>query len=237
MSGTDQLDSGNRTTTRRKVLVGATALGVVGLAGCRGKTSRASKIEGTPTAQLPQPVMGNPDADVTVQIFEDFGCGHCQEFNDKILPPIKSQYIDPGKIRYEHWDFPNPTKGLVSWQAPNAARSVQKREGDEAFWEYSKLLFDNQDSLDAGKYEGLANQVDADGEAVKKDAIDERFNETIIANKQAGKDRDVKGTPAVFVNGTNLRKNGGLSSSNLARLIEQELGGGSASAGNSTTTQ
>jgi protein-disulfide isomerase len=176
--------------TRRGVLAAsATALST---AGCLGTTGGGGE-------QLPPPVAGDPEADVTVAVYEDFACPHCRTFNERIVPAIEADYIDPGIVRYEHHDFPIPVHPQHSWQAASAARSVQHRDGD--FWTFSKGLFASQSRLGPPLYESLANQVDVNGSGVRTDAVNERFRATVDGDRQRGRDRGVSGTPTVFVDG------------------------------------
>lgn len=164
-------------------------------------TSSADAVTPTSDGTLPAPVAGDPDADVTVAVLEDFACPHCKTFNEDVYPDIRSEYIDPGTIRYEHHDFPIPVDESVSWEAPNAARTVQANLGDEAFFEYANLLFANQNSLGRDTYASLASEVGADGETVRRGAVRRRYNETVGTDRERGIEMGVRGTPAAFVNG------------------------------------
>jgi protein-disulfide isomerase len=176
-------------STRRAVL--GTSAAALSLGGCLGATG--------PGERLPPPVAGDPDADVTVAVYEDFACPHCKTFTEEEFPVIQSEYIDPGRIRYEHHDFPIPVHPEHSWDAANAARSVQARDGD--FWAYAKGLFANQSSLGPPLYEQLANQQELNGDGVRTDAADRRYRNTVRGDRSDGQDRGVGGTPAAFVNG------------------------------------
>lgn len=174
-----------------------------------GTQTRDSGTTGTATSTatetLPTPVAGNPDASVTVAVYEDFACPHCKTFDEEVLPQLWSEYIEPGEIRYEHRDFPIPVDETVSWQAPSAARAVQATAGDDAFFEYADLLFANQASLGPDTYASLAGEVDADGETVRNAAVERRYDPAVRAARQRGIDAGVKGTPTAFVNGQQVR--------------------------------
>lgn len=213
----------NERTTRR-ALVGAVGAGISALAGCftvsqnesegGGAGTQTSTATATDTSErddsgtatsdvelLPTPVAGDPDAAVTVAVYEDFACPHCQTFNQDVYPDLRSEYVEPGAIRYEHHDLPIPVDETVSWQAPNAARAVQATVGDDAFYEYVHLLFANQRSLGPNTYEALADEVGADGATVRSAAENRRYDATIQADRQQGIDAGVRGTPTAFVNG------------------------------------
>ena len=51
-------------------------------------------------------VLGNPDAPVTITEFSSLTCPHCAEFHKSILPEIKKNYIETGKVKLVFSDFP-----------------------------------------------------------------------------------------------------------------------------------
>ena len=44
--------------------------------------------------------MGNPNAPVTLIEYAALACPHCAEFNELVMPALKSKYIDTGKVYY-----------------------------------------------------------------------------------------------------------------------------------------
>lgn len=193
--------------TRRRALLGAG--GVAGaLAGCLGSGTSGGSGSGssvTPSGEtLPAPVQGDPQANVTVAAYEDYACPHCRTYVLDVLPTIESEYIEPGKIRYEHHDFPIPVAEPQSYTAANAARAVQARADGNQFWSYSRSLFQNQSELGPALYERLANEMGLAGQAVRTAAVNRKYKKTVTNDRQQGLDRGVEATPTVFVNGTSV---------------------------------
>lgn len=50
--------------------------------------------------------LGRGDAPVTVVEYFSLTCGNCARFHNEILPRIKQEYIDTGKVRFVFRDFP-----------------------------------------------------------------------------------------------------------------------------------
>lgn len=194
--------------TRRAFIAGGVAV-AAGSAGClSGGTEQSTPPElgdiaatSTPGTDgtLPTPVAGDPDADVTVAVYEDYACPHCGTYSLEVFPQVASEYLEPGTVRYEFHDFPIPVDETVSWQAANAARAVQVAAGPQAYFEYSEALFANQSSLGPDTYASLADDIGVDGATVRQAATDRSYDETVGADRQAGQDRGVTGTPTVFV--------------------------------------
>lgn len=181
--------------SRRRALLGTAGVATSALAGCLGRTAGSTDV--------PIPVVGDPEAGVTVASFEDFACPHCRNYHLNVFPDIRSQYIDSGTIRYEHHDFPLPVTS-ASRPAANAARAVQNLADDNAFFEYTKSLFENQRSLGPDTYASLANDLGLDGGAVREAATSGEYSNITDADRQNGRERGVRGTPTVFVDGSKL---------------------------------
>jgi protein-disulfide isomerase len=204
--------------TSRRAILSVSGATLASLAGCFGVTE--SETEGSSDGEsggtesdggteqadlLSAPVAGDPDADVTVAVYEDFACPHCATFNEDVYPQLRSEYVESEQIRYEHHDFPIPVNQTVSWQAPNAARAVQSTVGDDAFFEYTDRLFANQGSLEPNAYAALAEEVGAEPSTVKTAATDREYDATVKADRERGLDAGVTGTPTAFVNGEEVQ--------------------------------
>jgi protein-disulfide isomerase len=217
--------------TRRGFLAATGAVSLAALAGCGGGSSETettpaggdgttpaggdgttttSEMETTTTdptttaggGTLSAPALGPEDAGVTVMSFEDYACPHCKTYSLDVFPEIKSQFVDAGQIRYEFHDLPIPVADPASYTAANAARAVQDTVGDEAYFSFSKGLFENQGDLGPDLYGTLASDVGADPGTVRTAAAERRYQETVQADRQRGVEMGVQGTPAIFVDGT-----------------------------------
>lgn len=206
------------TRTSRRAVLGA----VAATAGCLGPSSDSSSPSGTVVESLPAPVQGDPEADVTVMVFEDFSCPHCRDYSLEVLPDLEAEYVEPGVVRYEHHDFPIPVDGRWSWAAGGAARAVQDRVGDDAFFEYAGLLFENLGNYSMDLVGSLAEQVGADPEAVRRAAETGTYRPVLEADRERGEDMGLDGTPEVYVDG---EKTDGADFDTVAAAIEAALDG------------
>lgn len=198
-------------TTRRAVLAGAGA-GLAGLAGCTGNAAPGDvsaagdcAIESEPTvSELPPPVAGDPNADVTVMVFEDFSCPHCRDYHLEVYPTIAEEYLDPGMVRYEHHDLPIPVDERWSWWTASAARGVQETVGDDAFFSFATRAFERQGDYSMETLAETATAVGADPCAIQNDAANESYRPVLEADKATASDLGVSGTPGAFVNGESV---------------------------------
>lgn len=196
--------------SRRGLLSALSAATVAGTAGCLGGGGGGgSQTPENAVESLPRPVQGDPDADVTVAVFEDYACPHCQTFAVDVKPRLAADYIEPGDIRYEHYDFPIPVHDRWSWEAGGAARAVQDTVDVEAFFAFTKRLFEDGWSGGSMQYSESflresAEAVGADPDTVIESATSGRYRPVLQSDREEGDERGVRGTPSVFVNGTLL---------------------------------
>jgi protein-disulfide isomerase len=198
--------------TRRRLLGGLTGVAAA-LAGCSGGSGSSPSNdqdgqsggdgEGGDGESIGAPVRGDPGADVTLAVYEDFACPHCKDYNENGYPALKAEYVATGRIRYEHRDLPIPVLDPESYEAANAARAVQDRGDDEAFWTYADELFARQSDIGGETpvlYGDLVEGLVA-SEAVQEAAVDQAYSATVERDRQRGVDAGVEGTPGFVVDG------------------------------------
>ena len=83
--------------------------------------------------------LGDPDAPVSIQIFDDMQCGNCSEQFVDTIPDLVDQYVRPGDVQleYRHYSFSPRSEELGFYGAEAAA------DQDYA-WPYIYLFFRNQ---------------------------------------------------------------------------------------------
>jgi len=105
-----------------------------------------------PTVQIPaepislegSPVLGSPDARVTIVEFADFQCPYCRTFAREVLPEIKSRYVDAGLVRFVFVHLPLP----IHARAVVAATSAECAARQGRFWAMHDQLFERSDRLE-----------------------------------------------------------------------------------------
>ncbi|OSP10082.1 disulfide bond formation protein DsbA [Halorubrum ezzemoulense DSM 17463] len=222
--------------TRRSLLAAGATAGVVGVAGCLGggggdgNGGELSLDTGSYDCSLSEPTdpnldyrptLGDPDADVVVRAFEDFTCGHCATYNLDHFPTIREEYVDPGRVRYEHWDFPIPVNERWAVPVASAARGVGIRHDDEAFFEFAKAAYESQGNYSGEALGSAAETAGADPCAVLSDAEFSTYEAATQDDRSEGSSMGVEGTPTIFVNGEPVE--GGYAAETVAAAIDAEL--------------
>lgn len=64
---------------------------------------------------LPEIAIGRANAPVTIVEYASLTCPHCAKFHKEVLPELKREYIDTGKVRLIYREFPiGKTSGLAT---------------------------------------------------------------------------------------------------------------------------
>ncbi len=168
-------------------------------------------------------VMGDPNAPVTIEVFEDFQCPACKNFTDTVEPQLIETYIKTGKAKlvFRHFAF----IGLESTQAANASMCASEQN---RFWDYHDVIFANQIGENIGSFSdrrlGLfAEQLGLDMDAFNTCMQNNTYASLINDEKVLGQQYGVNATPSIVVNGRLLAANnlGVISSAVEQALLNQ----------------
>lgn len=150
--------------------------------------------------------LGEAEAPVTIEVFEDFQCPACKTFTEDIEPLVIENYVSGGQVRYVFRHFPfldDQAAGSESDQ-PASASMCAAEQG--RFWDYHDMLFANWNGENQGAF--IDKRLVAFGEALNLD-MDEfnacfeqnEYQDVIAEDLAAGRQAGVTGTPSVLVNG------------------------------------
>ena len=150
------------------------------------------------------PMMGNPNAKVTIIEFSDFQCPFCRIFWKDALAQIRKDYVDTGKVRFVYRDFPLSIHPMAesSAEAANCANDQAK------YWQMHDKIFGEEDKLGQGTV--IYSVDDLKKWAGEIGLNKSQFNQCLDSNKyknEIAKDftdgtaSGVSGTPSIFING------------------------------------
>jgi len=166
----------------------------------------ASATDVAKPVSLPDMALGPATAIVTITEYASMTCPHCADFNEKVFPKIKSEYIDTNKVRYVFREFPLDIKAAAGSML---ARCIAKDDGPKYF-AVIDLLFKQQGEwamkntaetlTRIGKQAGLTqSQVEdclKDQALLDKIAADQKFAAEVLK---------VNSTPTFFINGEMIK--------------------------------
>lgn len=145
------------------------------------------------------PFKGSAIAPVTVIMFSDFQCSSCSATHP-ILQKVLVEYGD--KIRFVVRNFPLTTIHENAFQAAIAANAANAQG---KFFEYTEVLYRNQDALDADSLKKYAGELGLNLQQFELDLQSERLAEAVRKDMADGRSYGITGTPTIFVNGIKVR--------------------------------
>jgi protein-disulfide isomerase len=174
------------------------ALGLALPAAAQEATTEATVVP-TPSYMAIGPV----DAKVTIIEYASFTCPHCANFHAAVFKPLKADYIDTGKVRFEFREVYFDRYGL--WGAMTA-----RCGGDLRFFGIADVLFSTQQEW-AGTDDAptVVDNLKRIGRTVGMDdaALDVCLNDGAMAQalvdqyKTNATADGVEGTPTLLING------------------------------------
>ena len=187
--------------------------------------SPVARPEGEGTA------LGNPDAPVRVEVFEDFQCPACRIYSEETEPQVLDTYVAEGDVYYVYRHFPfldDRAPGNESDQAANAAMCAAEQG---RFWDYHDMLFANWNSENQGAFAdkrlvAFADSLGLDADAFNACFRENRYQDEIDADIADAVTYGVTGTPSVFVNGVQVTPGMVPTFEQLSAAIQAALAGG-----------
>jgi protein-disulfide isomerase len=139
------------------------------------------------------PVLGNPDGDVTVVEFFDYRCPYCR----RVAEPLRKVVEADGNVRLVMKEY--PILGPDSLVAARAALAGHRQDGYEAF-HFALMQAAN---LDEPTILRIAGEVGLDVDRLQKDMDDPAIEAKLQETFKLAESLNVTGTPA-FVIGEQL---------------------------------
>ena len=149
---------------------------------------------------LSEKVLGNENAPITLIEYASLTCHHCATFHNEVLPKIKSDYIDTGKLKFIYRDFPLDHYALM-------ASMVARCAGNKKFFTFLKVLFKEQPKWTAAKDPFIAlghiARIGGIGKGEFKSCVGNKAIEDGILKSRIEADREFKieSTPTLIING------------------------------------
>ena len=174
--------------------------------------------------------MGNPDAPVKMDVWEDFQCSGCLAYSEDLEPLILQTYVETGKVYYTFHFFPFIDGG--QGESHDAANAAMCAAAQGRFWDYHKIAFANWIGENAGSYTRPRLTAFAQSIGLNMDAFNQCFRENTYSAQiqqdiDEGKKLGVPPTPGIFVNGkvvvSSAGKNYIPSFDDISRAIEAGL--------------
>jgi protein-disulfide isomerase len=134
--------------------------------------------------------LGSETAPVAIVEYSDYQCPYCRRFHEGVLPGLKRQYIDTGKVRLFFRDLPL----TMHREAMPAAIAARCAADQGQFWPMNEALFARQPELGDALYRELARNLKLDRDRFEACSHDPATRRRV--------DRDVREAAVYGVTGT-----------------------------------
>jgi len=158
------------------------------------------------------PYAGSADAPLVIVEYTDYQCPFCGRHAKSVLPLIKENYIDTGKVRYVARDFPLP----FHQQAPKASEAAHCAADQDKYWAMHDQLFSNQKALGEEQLVTYAGNIGLDMEAFKQCLDSGKYAQKVEQNIAEARKAGINGTPS-FVIGFSGKDTGNVAGQRLIR--------------------
>lgn len=177
---------------------------------------------------LPEMAMGDPDAPVELVEYASVTCTACAQFHFDVMPTIKEDYVDTGKVRFVFREYPTPPAEVAI-----AGFALARCAGDDAYFDVIDSLFEAQPGILMAARQGAvrpALMAIAERHGITTEAdfdaclTNREIREDIADVVMSGEELRVNSTPTLFLQGERLETTlASRTPEGLSDLIDAEL--------------
>jgi protein-disulfide isomerase len=151
--------------------------------------------------------LGNPNAPVKMDVWEDFQCSGCRSYTQSIEPSIIKNYVDSGKLFYTFHYYPFLDGG--QGESRDSALAANCAAEQNRFWDYHDILFANWKGENAGSYTRprlnlFAKEIGLNLTAFAQCIDSPSYPAQIQQDLDFGRQMGVPPTPGIFVDGKKM---------------------------------
>lgn len=197
------------------VVVGAVLLLIAIVVGINIAQAQQPVTDITPIVPLDRPnpqgtAMGDPNAPIRLDVFEDFQCPACRTYSEFTEPDVMRELVATGQVYYVFRHYPFLDDRLAVKESDRAANASLCAAEQDRFWDYHDMLFanwsgENQGAFAERRLVAYAEALELDVEAFETCLGENRYQEQINQDIRDAQGLLINGTPSVFVNGVAVK--------------------------------
>ena len=140
---------------------------------------------------------------ISIKVFSSLTCPHCADFHGKIYEKLEKEYINVGKVKFEHVSFP------LNLAALNAEKILQCGEKSQTNFKFLTEMYKKQNKWASGSdINVINNSIKNIGKdfALSEEKMNECLVDKIIEEKilneriEAQKKYKIESTPTIYIN-------------------------------------
>jgi len=147
------------------------------------------------------PILGDPNAQVTLIEFGDYQCHFCNVHFHNTEHRLLENFIKTGKVKMIFKDFT-----IIGPDSVNAAHGTHCANDQGKFWEYHDILYNNWTGENNGWASSdnllrFAQEIELDIDQWSDCMIDKKYSQITSNSSKDARELGITGTPAFFVIG------------------------------------
>jgi len=157
------------------------------------------RMHGDISTAMGSPILGNPNASITIVEFGDYQCPNCYKWFQETKPQIYENYIATGKMNLIFVDL-----AFLGKDSLKAAEASYCAEDQAKYWEYHDLLYNSQEGVDTGwanseRLKAFAFNLDLDMDLFNICLDSGKFSKRIQNNNNEARKQGANSTPTFFI--------------------------------------
>jgi len=145
------------------------------------------------------PVLGSPDAPITMIEFGDYQCLNCNRFFHNTEHDILRNYVETGKVKIIFMDF-----AFIGPDSVIAAQAAHCAQEQGKYWEYHDELYSNWNGENTGwasmnNLKKFAANIDLEHKSFNGCLDSGKYANKVQNNMNIGRQLGVTGTPTFFI--------------------------------------
>jgi len=147
------------------------------------------------------PLLGSPDAPVTIVEFGDYQCHACHAWFLNTAPAVKRDYIETGKASLVFVDF-----AFLGRDSPRAAEASHCAGDQGMYWEYHDLMYNSQEEkidswADSERLRAFAFSLGLEMGQFEICLDSGKYSKRVQYNIAQGREAGTSSTPTFFIVG------------------------------------
>ncbi len=140
---------------------------------------------------------------VTVKVFSSLTCPHCADFHNKIFENLNKEFINLGKVKFEHHSFP------LDLAALNAEKLLHCNDRNEINFQFLGEIYKKQNEWAVGSdinkinssLKNLSGKFGLSNAQMIKCLEDKNLEEYILNQRvKSQKNYKISSTPTIYIN-------------------------------------
>ncbi len=145
------------------------------------------------------PILGDPNAPITLVEFGDYQCHYCNVFFQSIEKDIVKNYVDTGKVKIIFKDY-----NIIGEDSVIASQGAHCANDQGLFWEYHDILYSNWTGENNGWASSENLAIFAQQIGLNMNKWSECMNkgshsQIILKSNDDARTLELTGTPAFFI--------------------------------------